>query len=28
LRRKDFEGFDLDSTFAAVAQVAKAVLAK
>jgi predicted nucleotidyltransferase component of viral defense system len=28
LRRKDFEGFDLDGTFAAVAQVAKAVLAK
>jgi predicted nucleotidyltransferase component of viral defense system len=28
LRRKDFEGFDLDSTFTVVAQVARAVLAK
>jgi predicted nucleotidyltransferase component of viral defense system len=28
LRRKDFAGFDLDSTFAAVAEVAKAVLTR
>lgn len=28
LRRKDFEGFDLDGTFTVVAQVAKAVLAE